>query len=108
MHIAPAPQEPGHGSLHFSLMQALLLVHSALIVHSGRQFGGDPIYSDKQEQDGMSLMLLQTEFGPHGDGTQGFFVNVRVGTGSGAIKVSFYFMIFISILRSYVVLDNIW
>lgn len=71
-------------------MQALSLVHSALIVHSGRQFGGEPIYLDRHEQDGISLMLLQTEFGPHGDGTQGFLINVRIGTGSGAIKVSCY------------------
>lgn len=42
-HVAYKPQDPGQGSLHFSRMQALLLVHSELIVHSGLQFGGAPI-----------------------------------------------------------------
>lgn len=42
LQTAPTPQEPGHGSLHFSRMQAKLLGHSALKVHSGRQFGGLP------------------------------------------------------------------
>lgn len=41
-HLADTPQEPGHGSLHFSRMHAWLLGHSELIVHSGRQFGGLP------------------------------------------------------------------
>lgn len=43
LQTAPEPQEPGHGSLHFSLMHALLLEHSELIEHSGRQLGGEPI-----------------------------------------------------------------
>lgn len=43
LHCAPLPQEPGHGSLHFSLIHAKLLVHSELIIHSGLQFGGFPI-----------------------------------------------------------------
>lgn len=42
-HWAFKPQEPGQGSRHFSFIHALLLGHSELIVHSGRQFGGDPI-----------------------------------------------------------------
>lgn len=42
LHIAPTPQDPGHGSIHFSLIQALLLGQSALMAHSGRQFGGEP------------------------------------------------------------------
>lgn len=37
------PQTPGHGSTQRCLMQALSLGHSGLIVHSGRQFGGEPI-----------------------------------------------------------------
>jgi hypothetical protein len=43
VQMALFPQAPRHGSRHFSLMQALLLEHSELIEHSGRQFGGDPI-----------------------------------------------------------------
>jgi len=52
LHCDPNPQDPGHGSLHFSPMQAKLLEHSAWTMHSGLQFGGLPIYVDKQEQDG--------------------------------------------------------
>jgi hypothetical protein len=40
-------------------------------MHSGRQFGGEPINSGKQEHDGESPTALQFEFGPHGDGLQG-------------------------------------
>ena len=43
LHCAPAPQDPGHGSRHFSLRQAKLLAHSELITHSGLQFGGLPM-----------------------------------------------------------------
>lgn len=49
------PQEPGQGSRHFSLIHARLLGHSELIEHSGRQFGGDPIYEAMQEQEGDPL-----------------------------------------------------
>lgn len=42
-HSAPDPQAPGHGSRHFSSMQARLLAHSLCIKHSGLQLGGDPI-----------------------------------------------------------------
>lgn len=43
LHWAPIPQDPGQGSTHFSLIQAKLLGHSELILHSGLQFGGLPI-----------------------------------------------------------------
>ena len=43
VHWAPAPHDPGHGSRHLSLMHALLLGHSELMLHSGRQFGGTPM-----------------------------------------------------------------
>lgn len=36
------PHEPGQGSIHLLLTQALLLGQSELIVHSGRQFGAEP------------------------------------------------------------------
>lgn len=51
------PHEPGQGSWHFCLMQACILEHSALIVHSGWQLGGCPIYAGKQEHDGTPLIL---------------------------------------------------
>ena len=43
VQIALYPHEPGHGSLHLLFMQAVLLGHSELMEHSGRQFGGEPI-----------------------------------------------------------------
>jgi hypothetical protein len=56
VQIALNPHAPRHGSRHFSCMQALLLGHSELIVHSGRQFGGDPVYVGKHEHDGDPLI----------------------------------------------------
>ena len=49
--MAATPQEPGQGSRHFSLIQAKLEGQSALIVHSGRQKGGDPRNPATQEHD---------------------------------------------------------
>lgn len=66
------PQDPGHGSLHFSLMQARLLGHSGLMVHSGLQLGGEPVYSGRHEHDGVPPLSLHCEYGPQGEGTQGF------------------------------------
>lgn len=65
------PQEPGQGSLHFSFTHAKLAGHSAFKIHSGRQFGGLPTKSGRQEQTGVSLKTLHCEFGPQGDGIQG-------------------------------------
>jgi hypothetical protein len=42
LQFALKPQLPGHGSTHFSRIQARLLEHSEFIWHSGLQFGGDP------------------------------------------------------------------
>uniref|UniRef100_A0A1A9ZCR4 Uncharacterized protein n=1 Tax=Glossina pallidipes TaxID=7398 RepID=A0A1A9ZCR4_GLOPL len=66
------PQEPGHGSLHCSFIHAVLLGHSALMVHSGRQFGGIPTYCNKQLQEASSFTILHCEYGPHGEGMHGF------------------------------------
>ena len=41
-HSAYAPHAPGHGSRHFSFIQARLLGHSLWIKHSGLQLGGTP------------------------------------------------------------------
>lgn len=57
-HSAFNPQVPGHGSLHFFFIQAKLKEHSLLATHSGRQFGGEPVNSGKQEQDGESPIGL--------------------------------------------------
>lgn len=83
MHLAPIPHEPGHGSLHFWLMQAILLEQSEFITHSGLQFGGFPIKVGKQAQDGLPPISLHSELGPHGVGTQGF---CSVMTGETAAK----------------------
>lgn len=72
MQSAPTPHEPGQGSLHFSLIQALLLGHSALMTHSGLQFGGGPVYCGKQEQDGYPPWSWHVANNPHGFGIQGF------------------------------------
>ena len=53
-HSALDPHVPGHGSLHFWLIQAKLSPHSLLLIHSGRQLGGEPLNSGKQEQEGDS------------------------------------------------------
>lgn len=70
-HSAFRPQEPAHGSLHFWLMHAKLFAHSLLLMHSGRQFGGYPMKSGKQEHDGESLITWHWELGPQEDGWQG-------------------------------------
>lgn len=71
-HSALKPQEPGQGSIHFSFWHARLPEHSALIEHSGLQFGAIPIKFGKQEHAGASPTTLHWEYGPHGDGMHGF------------------------------------
>lgn len=60
--------------MHFSFMHALSFEQSVFIVHSGRQFGGLPKYCGKQEQEGKSLIFWHCEYGPQGEGAQGFVV----------------------------------
>lgn len=81
--MAFSPHNPGHGSLHFIFIQAKLYEHSLLLTHSGRQFGGDPTYSSKQEQDGDVPWIWHCEYGPHGEGTHGF----RTGSSSISAKL---------------------
>lgn len=49
-HTALLPHEPGQGSLHLLLMQALFEGQSLLTVHSRRQAGGVPSKLGKQVQ----------------------------------------------------------
>lgn len=63
-------------------MHAVLLEHSELIRHSGRQFGGLPRYPDVHEQAGLPLALLHIEFGPQGEGTQGSLGISGIGSAS--------------------------
>lgn len=72
LHSVFLPHDPGQGSWHFWLMQACWTGHSELLTHSGLQFGGIPINSDRQEQEGVLLITWHTAFGPQGDGWQGF------------------------------------
>lgn len=43
LHSALNPQEPGQGSLHFSVIHATFEGQSVFTTHSGRQFGGVPM-----------------------------------------------------------------
>lgn len=62
-------------------MQARLLAHSEFETHSGRQFGGVPIYSRRHEQDGDSPIARHSEFGPQGDGRHG-----SIGSRGGGLS----------------------
>ena len=69
---ALTPQRPGQGSWHLRLMHALSEGQSELTTHSGRQLGGDPIISGRQEHwHCPPIFLGGLEFGPHGFGTHG-------------------------------------
>lgn len=57
-------------------MQAMLLGHSELTVHSGLQLGGDPMLPGKQEQTAFPPISLHWLFGPQGVGTHGVFTSV--------------------------------
>lgn len=81
LHCALIPQELGQGSLHFWLIHAWLVGHSLLLMHSGRQFGGEFTKFGKQEHEGESLMTWHCAFGPQGDGWHGL-----IFTGSWAVK----------------------
>lgn len=87
-HSALLPHIPGHGSLHFWLIHAKWLAHSLLLIHSGLQLGGAPMYSGKQEQEGLSPDALHWEYGPHGVGWHGF-TGGNVGGGATGTKTFF-------------------
>lgn len=55
------------------------------------QFGGDPINSGKQEQDGDSPWTLHCEFGPQGDGTQG--LSIYCGTWAAIYQMKVLFLL---------------
>lgn len=71
-HLAFIPHVPGHGSLHFWLLHASFCGQSALLVHSGLQVGGLPIYPTTHEHTAWLLICRHWEFGPQGDGLHGF------------------------------------
>lgn len=80
LHSVMMPHEPGQGSLHLCCMQAILAGHSALIVHSGLQFGGLPLYVGKQEHDGTPPISRHSENMPQGDDMHGSLV-ISLTTG---------------------------
>lgn len=57
-HTALMPQVPMHGSWHFMLIHAILLLQFVFIVHSGIQKGGFPIYSGIQEQEAVPALPM--------------------------------------------------
>ena len=73
VHLALRPQAPVQGSTQRCCEQACFLLHSLLIMHSGRQLGGAPMFPLVQEHIGRSPNRLHTELGPQGLGTQGSF-----------------------------------
>ena len=71
-HEALMPQSPGHGSTHFWFLQASSVGQSSLKIHSGRQFGGEPVIPDWHEQSHRSPFLLGgLAYGPQGLGLHG-------------------------------------
>lgn len=76
--------------MHLLFIQARCDGQSGLIIHSGRQLGGAPMYEDKQEHDGLFPVVIHCEFGPHGDGTQGFFGEGESFCGSKKLYLLIY------------------
>lgn len=63
-----------------------------MLIHSGRQFGGLPIKSGRQEHDGESFISLHWALGPQGDGWHGLIL-----TGSSCAKIVMYLKTFLII-----------
>lgn len=63
--------------------------HSEFITHSGLQFGGIPIYWERQLQDGTPWLSLHCEYGPHGDGMHGLVYST--GEYCGGITKKIYY-----------------
>jgi len=53
-------------------MQAVVKLHSELMIHSGRQFGGLPEKLGWQDQTQAPFISLFWLLGPQGSGSQGF------------------------------------
>lgn len=68
LQSAFCPQIPIHGLEHFCFIHASWLLHSELMIHSGRHPGGLPINVGKHEQIAWLFIDLHWLFGPQGDG----------------------------------------
>lgn len=89
-HSAPAPHDPSHGFWHLLFIQANWVGQSALSTHSGRQFGGEPMYPLMHWHDGVSPNALHWLFGPqglheswHGFNKHGSSFSIGGGSGIG-------------------------
>lgn len=82
-------------------MQTISLGHSALITHSGLQFGGLPIYVDMQEQDGVFPCATHWECGPHGEGMQGFAITSWVGWSKRIVNYKIWYKNVANVLTLY-------
>lgn len=78
-HWALSPHVPGHGSMHFWLLQAWSLGQSELTVHSGLQDGGLPMYPGTHEHTACWFIVRHWLFGPQGDGLHGFSTTGSMG-----------------------------
>lgn len=72
LQLAFNPQTLLHGSMQLLFLQAFSNGHSELIVHSGRQPGGVPVYCDLQVHTACSFLTRHSLFGPHTLRLQGF------------------------------------
>lgn len=86
VHCVLKPHEPGHGSTHFWFIHASAAGHSEFIEHSGRQFGGEPMYVGKHEHAKLSPLTRHSEFAPHGDGMHGFCGSLGCSGGGNGLK----------------------
>lgn len=100
---APNPQTPTQGLAHFLWMQASILEHSSLVIHSGRHIGGDPWYSGKQEHTACPLWFRHTLLGPQGDGTHGSVLG-----GTSTIQTVFSYIIPSTRLANWNAIFTLW
>ena len=82
-HCALMPQDPGHGFLHFWLIQARSREHSDDMMHSGLQpEAGLPKNPGTQVHTGRPSTASQREFGPHGLRSHGSSLGSTGSSGS--------------------------
>lgn len=70
-HNACDPHEPRQAFIHLFLIHVMSPGQSLLVAHSGRQFGGTPMYSGRHLHAGWPSKFLHSELEPHGEGLHG-------------------------------------
>ena len=79
-NLALTPHVPGHGSMHFSCLHALLGGQSVELIHSGLQAKyGSPKYSGMHWHAAALLRWLQSALDPQGVGLHGSTFSVGRG-----------------------------